>query len=58
MWPMKPTAPRDVEREHWEERKVFFVCVCGGGEKEQGKDQVPTVSSPSLPAVTNREVST
>ena len=68
VWPMKPTVPRDVEREHWEERKVF-VCVCGGGEelevderrvtgKEQGKNQVPTVSSPSLPAITNREIST
>lgn len=65
---MKPTVPRDMEREHWEEILTEKgVCVCVEElevderrvtEKEQGNNHVPTVSSPFLPAIANREVST
>ena len=61
-----------MEREHWEEiltEKGVCVCVCvcveelevderRVTEKEQANNHVPTVSSPSLPAIANREVST
>lgn len=56
VWPMKPTAPRDVEREHWEERKVFF-CVCVGGRKNRVKIKSPlSAVLPFLPSLTGRSV--